>query len=49
MAKDPICGMSVDETKSKIVTEYDGRKVYFCSISCKQKFDLDPKKYAHKI
>lgn len=48
MAKDPICGMSIDETKTEFVAEHEGIKFYFCSQGCKTAFDKDPHKYAHK-
>jgi len=41
-AKDPICGMNVDET-SLFHTEHDGKTFYFCSDHCLQKFISDPK------
>jgi Cu+-exporting ATPase len=49
MMKDPICGMMVDEKNRKklITSEHEGNTFYFCSISCKQKFDSDPHKYGH--
>lgn len=48
MAKDPICGMMVDEKKTSLISEYDGERIYFCSASCKQKFDADPRRYVRK-
>jgi len=45
MVKDPVCGMSVDEKKSKLVSELSGEKYYFCSASCKQKFDSNPSRF----
>lgn len=45
---DPVCGMTVD-SNSAHKSNYQGRDVYFCSASCKQKFDADPKKYAAKL
>ena len=42
--RDPVCGMNVD-----VPTSYSeavgGRTYYFCSESCRQKFDEDPEKY----
>lgn len=38
MAKDPICGIQVDEQKAPS-SERNGEKVYFCSKGCKAKFD----------
>ena len=37
MAKDPICGMSVDE-KSALKYKKGGRTYYFCSQACLDKF-----------
>ncbi|WP_435548842.1 heavy metal translocating P-type ATPase [Desulfobacterium sp. N47] len=41
MAKDPICGMTVDEA-SALHIERDGKTFYFCSDSCRQKFLSTP-------
>ncbi len=46
MAKDPICGMMVDEKKAKLKSDYNGKTFYFCAPSCKATFDKDPAKYA---
>jgi P-type Cu+ transporter len=45
--RDPVCGMMVDEKKTKLVSEHDGRKFYFCSAECKAAFDSDPHRYGH--
>jgi xanthine dehydrogenase accessory factor len=45
-AKDPICGMTVDVAKAKHMSEFDGRRLYFCCAGCKQAFDKQPEKYA---
>ncbi len=37
MAKDPICGMEVDE-KTGLSLEYEGRKYYFCHPHCRDEF-----------
>lgn len=39
--------MMVDEKKSNLKSEFEGRTFYFCSPVCKKKFDADPKKYGH--
>jgi YHS domain len=31
MAKDPVCDMDVDETMAKYVSEYKGKKYFFCA------------------
>ena len=45
MAKDPVCGMMVDEKKAKLKSEYNGKTYYFCAPSCKATFDKDPTKF----
>ena len=45
MAKDPVCGMTVDEEKVAATSEYKGKTYYFCSKGCKVAFDKDPEKY----
>ena len=46
MAKDPVCGMMVDEKKAKFKSDYNGKTFYFCAASCKTTFDKNPAKYA---
>mgnify|MGYP003395756784 CR=1 len=41
VTKDPICGMTVDET-SALSTKRDGQIFYFCSDHCRQKFMSAP-------
>ncbi len=38
MAKDPVCGMEVDERKAKFKAEKAGKTVYFCSRNCYNSF-----------
>ncbi len=45
MAKDLVCGMEVKEEEAAGSSDYRGKKYYFCSLSCKQKFDEAPEKY----
>ncbi|MFH0846744.1 MAG: YHS domain-containing protein [Chloroflexota bacterium] len=45
MVLDPVCKMMVDDTKSKLVAEYKGKKYYFCAPGCKKTFDANPEKY----
>lgn len=46
MAKDPVCGMEVDENSSTSA-EHGSFKYYFCSMNCRIKFHEDPELYAH--
>ena len=43
--KDPVCGMTVDPTKSEHQAEYEGRTFHFCSQGCREKFIADPDRY----
>jgi xanthine dehydrogenase accessory factor len=38
IAKDPICGMTVDVATARHVLERDGVTYYFCCAGCKEKF-----------
>jgi len=48
MAKDPVCGMEVDEKKAAGKSDYQGQTYYFCSPGCKKSFDKEPEKYVGK-
>lgn len=43
--KDPVCGMTVEDKEAVGTSTYQGKTDYFCSISCKEKFDKDPGAY----
>ncbi len=40
-AKDPVCGMTVDEATA-LHAERDGKTFYFCGDHCRQKFLSTP-------
>ncbi len=44
--KDPVCGMSVDPQKAAAAAVRGGVTYYFCSTSCRDKFEQAPEKYA---
>ncbi len=46
MAKDPVCGMTVDEKQAPAKSTYQGQTYYFCSTGCKAEFDRHPEQYA---
>jgi len=48
MAKDPVCGMNIDEKKAAGTAVHDGKTYYFCSTRCKTTFEKSPAKYAPK-
>jgi YHS domain-containing protein len=45
MAKDPVCGMDVDEKTAQHKSEYKKQTYYFCAPGCKRAFDKEPEKY----
>jgi P-type Cu+ transporter len=47
MAKDPVCGMVIDE-KTAISAEIEGRQFYFCSSNCLNTF-ANPEKELSKL
>jgi xanthine dehydrogenase accessory factor len=48
-AKDPVCGMLVDESEAKYVSDYRGQSYYFCCAGCKQAFDRQPETYLSSL
>lgn len=48
MARDPVCGMYVDETTATIKSFKYGKNYYFCSESCKDQFE-QPEKELKKL
>ncbi len=45
LAKDPVCGMSVDPATAKHKAEHGGETFFFCSSRCREKFVTDPARY----
>jgi len=45
MAKDPICGMYVEEREDAIKSIRFGKTYYFCSESCKEQFEKPEKEF----
>jgi Cu+-exporting ATPase len=45
IAKDPVCGMTVDPSKAAATVEFDRRPYYFCSKGCAAKFQQNPAKF----
>lgn len=42
---DPVCNMIIEDTDAVAASEYKGTIYYFCSESCKEKFDKDQEAY----
>lgn len=43
--KDPVCGMTVDPDHAKAASVLDGKTYYFCSATCRDKFEQAPAKF----
>ncbi len=48
MAKDPVCGMQVDEKKAAATSVHQGTTYYFCAPACKATFQKNPQKFVTK-
>lgn len=44
-ARDPVCGMRVDEWTAVFSTLFDDQRLVFCSSRCMQRFQSDPERY----
>jgi len=45
MVKDPVCGMMVDPATAPRHADLGGTRYYFCSASCRDKFEANPDRY----
>ena len=43
--KDPVCGMTIAAESAAGNIEYQGETYYFCSNSCKEKFEANPAQF----
>lgn len=44
-AKDPVCGMTIDDKEAAATSTYKGTTYYFCSGPCKEKFEKEPESF----
>lgn len=44
-AKDPVCGMMVEEADAPAQAEHSGTMYYFCSQDCAEEFTENPEDY----
>jgi Cu+-exporting ATPase len=47
LAKDPVCGMTVEPAHAKHQADHHGETFYFCAQRCKEKFLAEPARYLH--
>ena len=45
VAIDPICKMKVDIATAELVSDYNGKRYYFCNPNCKRLFEENPVEY----
>jgi YHS domain-containing protein len=45
-ARDPVCGMTVDRSKTQFRSDWGGKTYYFCGAGCKKRFDAEPESFA---
>ena len=45
MAKDPVCGMDVEEKSAAATSVFQGTTYYFCAVGCKRAFEANPAKF----
>jgi Cu+-exporting ATPase len=45
VAIDPICKMKVDIATAELVSDYNGKRYYFCNPNCKKLFEENPVEY----
>lgn len=43
--KDPVCGMAVDPEQAAGAAVHEGKTYYFCSGSCRDKFEQAPRQF----
>lgn len=48
IAIDPICKMDVVTATATLISEYDGKKYFFCNPYCKETFDKNPEQYKNQ-
>jgi len=48
MARDPVCGMQVNEKEPARSVHYQGTIYYFCTAACKAAFEKNPARYIMK-
>ncbi len=46
MTKDPVCGMRIAKYQAAGMSTHKGEDYYFCSTSCKEKFEKEPARFA---
>ncbi len=45
MAKDPVCGMEVEQEGARFQSAVADKQYFFCSEECKKEFQAEPEAY----
>lgn len=45
MSKDPVCERALNEQEAPERMQYANQTYYFCSATCRQAFEMDPRRY----
>ncbi len=45
LARDPVCGMSVDPSTAEHHVQHEGVRYFFCAANCRQRFLANPKTF----
>jgi len=46
LSRDPVCRMEITDENAAPQSIHEGDTYYFCSESCKDRFDEQPERYA---
>lgn len=49
MVTDPVCGAEIDPEDAMATSFWLGHTYYFCSLECKEEFDLEPTRFAQPV
>ena len=47
-AIDPVCRMEVEPGLTRLVSLYQGHSYWFCSLDCRETFEINPGKHLEK-
>ena len=45
VAQDPVCRMEIERADAAAAVDHRGEVYYFCSASCKERFQAEPERY----
>ena len=45
---DPVCSIEVEPCVTRMVSLYQGHSYWFCSLECREAFEMNPRKHLEK-